>query len=77
MITITIPESINAKEKLVAIPHEIYEKFLRWQKIISFKTFEPTMRDKKVLSESRVDYVKGRTINLNELKQKLGYKNQG
>ena len=75
MTTITIPEGVNKKQKLVAIPHEIYEKFLIWQRTKTFKTFRPTIEDKKVLLKSRLDYAKGNFMTLNELKRKLGYKN--
>ena len=75
MTTITIPDSGNRKQELVAIPHKMYERFLEWQETSSFKTFIPTMRDKKILSKARADYAKGNTITLNKLKRKLGHKN--
>ena len=75
MTTITIPDGGSKKQKFVAIPHDMYEKFLAWQKTSSFKIFKPTIEDREVLSKARINYVKGGTITLNELKRKLGHKN--
>ena len=68
MTTITIPKESNKKQKLVAIPHEVYEKFLAWQKTFSFKTFSPTTKEKRMLSKAREDYKKGNYVTLHEFK---------
>lgn len=77
MTTITIPKELNIKNKnLIAIPSNIYEDFLVWQKNTkSIKTFKPTSKEKKIIQKAREDYKKGNYLTIDEFKHKLGIKN--
>ena len=76
MTTITIPKELTKNKDLIAVPRDIYEDFLAWQKIIkSVKTFIPTARDKKILKEAREAYKRGNYLTIDELKRKLAVKN--
>lgn len=72
MTTITIPKDLASGEKLVAVPHKIYEEFLVWQKKYkSAKTFKPTSSEKKSLSRARNNFRKGEFITLDDLRHDL------
>ncbi|MFA4890681.1 MAG: hypothetical protein WC587_03605 [Candidatus Paceibacterota bacterium] len=76
MTTITIPKEIAKNKDLIAIPRNIYEDFLAWQKRIkSVKTFTLTVKQKKILEKSREELKKGNYLTIDELKHKLGFKN--
>lgn len=78
MTTITIPKILfgQQKQKLVAVPAATYKEFLTWQKERSqpcqFKTFTPTVADKRDLARARRDYEKGNFITFDELQRELG-----
>lgn len=70
---ITIPREMARRGEMVIIPREEYEEFSRWKTFVkAFKVFIPTQRQKKELKDARADYKKGKYLNLNELKSKLG-----
>lgn len=75
MTTITIPQTLSGrqKRKLVAVPTAAYKEFLAWQKETrAFKTFKPTVAEKRELARARRDYEKGNYITFDELKRELG-----
>ena len=76
MAIITIPKELARNQKLIAVPHNIYEEFLNWQrKIKSVKTFQPTVLEKKALVRARKNLSQGKYITLNQLKHGLGIDN--
>lgn len=76
MTTITISKELIKKNDLIAVPRDIYEEFLDWQKKMkSVKSFIPTAAEKKDLKKAREDYKKGKYTTLYELKRRLGIKN--
>lgn len=76
MPTITISKELIKDNDLIAVPRDIYEEFLNWQKKVkSVKTFIPTATEKKDFKKAREDYKKGKYTTLHELKRKLGIKN--
>lgn len=77
MTTIIIPKNISKNKELIAVSKKEYEEFSMWQKTFKkYKTFIPTETQKKELKRAREDYKKGNYFTINELKQKLGVKNQ-
>lgn len=73
MSTITIPNGLNQKEKLIAVPQTTYDEFLAWQKKIkSVKTFEPTAADKRTLAQARKNFARGEYVTLEKLRHELG-----
>ena len=73
MPTITLPKNLESGEKLVAVPHKIYEEFLAWQKKFkSTRTFKPTAVEKKSLVKARNNFRKGEYIALDNLRHDLG-----
>lgn len=69
--TITIPKDF-VKDDLVIIPRREYEEFLRFKKI---KEFIPIAGEKKALTEARKNKKKNNFLTIDELGQKLGFKN--
>lgn len=60
MTTITIPKPLTENKRLVAVPQDIYEEFLSWQKKMkSVKTFKSTAADKKALKKARKNLAQG------------------
>ena len=77
MTTITIPKELTRNQKLIAVPHNIYEEFLNWQrKIKSVKTFKPAASEKKALARARKNFAQGKCITLEQLKHELGIDNR-
>ena len=78
MTTITIPKILfgQQKQKLVAVPVATYKEFLTWQRGQSqprqFKTFIPTVADKKDLARARKNFAQGKYIKWSDLKHELG-----
>lgn len=73
MTTITIPRELAKNQKLIAVPHNLYEEFLNWQrKIKSVKTFKPTASEKKALVRARKNLAQGKYITFKQLKYELG-----
>ncbi len=69
---ITIPREIVENGGAVIIPQKEYEEFFRWKTFVkAFKIFNPTCEQKKDLKNARSDYKKGKTLNLNDLRNKL------
>lgn len=76
MTTITIPKELIKNQKLIAVPHNLYEEFLNWQrKIKSVKTFKPTASEKKALARARKNLAQGKYITFKQLKYELGIDN--
>ncbi len=74
MTTITIPKTTIKESKLIAVPIDVYEEFLGWQKRIkSTKTFKPTAAEKRVLARARKDLAHGKYLTLDELRYELGF----
>lgn len=73
MTTVTIPKTMIANDKLIAIPRDIYEEFLTWQKKVkSRKTYAPTTKEKESLQKARENMAKGNFLTLEKLREKLG-----
>jgi hypothetical protein len=76
MITVTIPKELSKNQDLVAVPRDVYEDFLAWQKKIkSLKTFKPTKADKQALQRGRKNFLKKDYITLEELTHELEHNN--
>ena len=59
MTTITIPKTVRDKD-LIAVPRDVYEEFLSWEKKVkSSRTFRPTASEKESLVRARKNLVKG------------------
>ncbi len=69
MNVITIPKQVVVKDDLVVIPRKEYEILLNLK---TFKTFTATPRIKRALRQAEKNFKSGKTLTLNELKQKLG-----
>ena len=72
MVTITIPKKITKGEELIIIPRKEYEKFLELEKI---EEFQPAASHKKALIRARKNRKSGKFLTLDELKNKLGFRN--
>jgi len=73
MITVTIPKKMIRKGDLVIIPRRDYEEFLELKKIIP--VFNPTVSDKRALTQARKNKKRNNLLTLNELRSKLGVTN--
>lgn len=74
MATITIPKNLIKNDDLVIIPRKEYEEFYQWKETAkSFKTFIPTVAQKKDLARARKNRAQGNFLTINELKRKLGF----
>ncbi len=73
MPIIALPKHLDSGEKLVAVPHKIYEEFLAWQKKYkSARIFAPTAAEKKSLARARSNFRKGDYITLDNPGHGLG-----
>ena len=76
MTTIPIPKGTEKSKELVAVPRNIYEDFLAWEKRVKSKnTFKPTAVEKYELERARKNRATGKFLTLHELEQKLGFGN--
>lgn len=76
MTTVTIPKELVKNKELIAVPRHLYDEFIEWHKFMkSFKTYIPTVAEKKMIKRAREDYKKGNYLTIGELKHKLGIKN--
>lgn len=77
MTTITIPKKITTNKELIAVPRDLYEKFLAWQEMLkSKKTFKPTLTEKKAILRGRQEIRKGNCVSLEELTYELANQNR-
>lgn len=68
MATVIIPKELSRNQDLIAVPRNIYEEFLAWQKRIkSSRTFKPTSSDIQALKRGRKNLEKKNYITLDEL----------
>ena len=73
MTTITIPKGITTHTELIAVPRRNYEDFLVWQKKIkSTKTFQPTAKDLREVTQARKEIAAGEYVTLDTLRYELG-----
>jgi len=70
MNIITIPKKLAKKDDLVVLPRKEYENLVEFKKI---KEFKPTVMQKKALRTAEKNLKEGKTLTINELKQKLGF----
>ncbi|MBI5798363.1 MAG: hypothetical protein HZB10_00320 [Candidatus Yonathbacteria bacterium] len=76
MNTITIPKNLIKNNDLVVITRKEYEEFYQWKEVAKlFKTFTPTVSEKRGLKKAREDYKKKKYFTLHEFKQQLAAKN--
>ncbi len=76
MATITIPKNLIKDDDLVIIPRKEYEEFSQWKNATkSFKTFTPTVAQKRDLKRAREDYKQKKYLTIDEFKRKLAIKN--
>ena len=74
MATITIPKNLIKNDDLVIIPRKEYEEFYQWKETAKlFKTFTPTVAQKRDLARARKNRAQGNFLTINELKRKLGF----
>ncbi len=67
MTTITIPKTVKDKD-LIAVPRDVYEEFLSWEKKVkSSQTFKPTALEKKALVRARKNLTQGKYFTLKDL----------
>lgn len=71
MNTVTIPKKITGGMELVVIPREEYETL---KTIGTLREFTPTPAQKRALARARKNRVRGNTLTLDELRQKLGFR---
>jgi len=77
MTTITIPKETIPGKELIAVPRDLYEKFLDWQEMLkSKKVFKPTLAEKKAILRGRQEIAKGKYIELEELTYELANQNR-
>ena len=62
---IEIPKELSKNQDLIIIPRSDYEELLTLKKI--FKTYKPTLSDKRDLKRAREDFAKGNYVTLAEL----------
>lgn len=76
MTAITIPKELRKESNLIAIPRDIYEEFLVWEKKIkSTRTFKPTPAEKRALARARKNFASGKFITLEEFQNELAGNN--
>ena len=75
MPILTIPKTLTKKGELVVIPRKEYEEFLR-SRIKIVREVSMTPAQKRALERARKNLAQGKYLTLDELKQKLGYKNR-
>ena len=77
MTTITIPKKLTKGAELVVVPREEYEEYTHWRKAVeTHPMFKPTKSELKDLETGRREYMSGKTMKLNEFKQKLGFRSK-
>ena len=72
MTLITIPKKLAQKGDLALVPLKEYEEFLKFKKI---REFTATAEQKRALTRARRNFRAGRTLSLDELRHKLGFRN--
>lgn len=72
MNVLTIPRNLIKNDDLVILPRREYKELLRFRKI---KEFTPTPALKKIIARARKNRKEGNFITLNELKNKLDFRN--
>lgn len=79
MPTLTIPENILKESELVIIPRKEYKEFSEWKTAFKppakYKTFKPTLAQKRALKRARKNLAEGKFLTIDELKKKLGFSN--
>ena len=62
------------KKGFVMVPRDEYEDFVLYKKFgRSIKEYTPTKSELSAIRRARKNYKEGKSMTLNELKQKLGY----
>ncbi len=74
MSVITIPKELIKNDDLVIISRKEYGEFLDFR-IKKMEELKMTPVQKRALSRARKNLAEGKSLTLNELKQKLGIKN--
>lgn len=70
MAIVVIPKELSKNQDLIAVPRNVYEEFLTWQKgIKSARTFKPTSADIQALKRGRKNLTKGNYATLDELER--------
>lgn len=79
MNTVAIQKEITKREDLIMIPRKKYEEFLGWQKTTGifeppqkFKTYKPTVAEKREIKEARKRFSRGEYVTIEELRHELG-----
>ena len=72
MPTITIPKEVAKNKNLIAVPRGTYDEFVAWQKKVkSARVFMPTVPEKKAFARGRKNFLQGKYISLEKLKNEL------
>lgn len=73
MATIVVPKPFVKIQNLIAVPHNLYEEFLNWQKELKSKNvFTPTKSEKIALKRARKNFKASNYISLEDLDHELG-----
>ncbi len=71
-MTVIIPKNLTSGKELVIISKEEYESLVSLREVYEFNA---TPSQKKTLKAARKNQKIGKVLNLNELKQNLGFTN--
>jgi len=73
MTTVVIPQNIGKTKELVAVPRDIYEEFLEWQKKVKLpKISKPTADEKVAIRRGRDAIKRGDYVSLSQARRELG-----
>ena len=76
MVTKILSKNLIKNDNWVVIPRKEYEEFYEWKETARlFKTFAPTVAQKRDLKKARDDYKQKKYLTLNEFKRRLAVKN--
>lgn len=73
MATIVVPKPFVKIQNLVAVPSNLYEEFLSWQKKLkSQNVFIANKAERASLKRARKNFAAGKCITIEELEHELG-----
>ncbi|MBI2674791.1 MAG: hypothetical protein HYX22_03620 [Candidatus Yanofskybacteria bacterium] len=70
MAVVIIPKELSKNQDLIAVPKNVYEEFLVWQKNV--KAVEMTDAEKREWKRAKNDYKQGKYLTFDEFKHELG-----
>ena len=69
MAVIVIPKELSKNQDFIAVPKNVYDEFLAWQK--SVKAVEMTDIEKREWRRAKNDYKQGKYVTFDEFKHEL------